>query len=428
MTLPRRARSARRPRRCASCGRGSSAASRDAAARARRDRARARARCPTSAATLRLVEQPGRTRAHRRGDVLLVPARDPISARRSSAGTGARRAPRSSRGSTRPSRRVGSGLHAADDPRPAHALGVVLDDGRDGVQLAAAARPRGGPRLRRLARGLPPRGDGPLAALLGAARAARARATREPRAGCAAARRRSRCERAAAGRRRRPHRVDPVRGRAARCPRRARSSTRAQPSRSPRAAARSPRRTSRSSPGRRRSSPPSATTTTARASCDELVARGVTLHAAVRPARRRAAASPTSTTTTSARSRCSTRGSSRTRPTICPGTLLAGLDAVYFTGGDAGALRAARAARVLVATPRALDVIAESGVQLDVLVSSASDPGEQVAAGALDPAPRLVVRTGGAAGGSWSTRRRRRRASGRAEPLPGPARRLLRLR
>ena len=102
-----------------------------------------------------------------------------------------------------------------------------------------------------------------------------------------------------------------------------------------------------------------------------------------------------------------------------PWDVLADLDAVYFTGGDAGALRAARAARVLVATPRALDVIAESGVQLDVLVSSANDPGEQVAAGALDPAPRLVVRTGGAAGGSWSG------ADGEsgtwaAEPLPGP--------
>ncbi len=82
---------------------------------------------------------------------------------------------------------------------------------------------------------------------------------------------------------------------------------------------------------------------------------------------------------------------------------LADLDAVYVTGGDAGALRAARSARVLVATARALDVIAESGVQLDVLVASAHDPGEQVDAAALDPAPRLVVHTRGADGGTWST-------------------------
>ncbi len=84
------------------------------------------------------------------------------------------------------------------------------------------------------------------------------------------------------------------------------------------------------------------------------------------------------------------------------------------------ALRAARAARVLVATPRALDVIAETGVQLDVLVSSANDAGEQVDAQALDPAPRLVVHTRGADGGTWSTPDGDAGAWP-AEPLPGPA-------
>jgi hypothetical protein len=49
--------------------------------------------CPTSARDLRLVARAGRTRAHRRGDDLLVPAGEPR--RRSSAGTGARRARRS---------------------------------------------------------------------------------------------------------------------------------------------------------------------------------------------------------------------------------------------------------------------------------------------------------------------------------------------
>jgi ribokinase len=77
-------------------------------------------------------------------------------------------------------------------------------------------------------------------------------------------------------------------------------------------------------------------------------------------------------------------------------------DAVYFTGGDVGALRAARAARVLVATPRALETLAAGGVELDVLVASAADAGERVAPGAIDPPPRHVVLTEGAEGGSWT--------------------------
>ncbi len=102
-----------------------------------------------------------------------------------------------------------------------------------------------------------------------------------------------------------------------------------------------------------------------------------------------------------------------------PWERVAALDAVYFTGGDPEALRAARTARVLVATPRALDVIARTGVQLDVLVSSATDPGEQVDAWALDPAPRLVVHTRGADGGAWSTRDGEA-GEWAAAPLPGP--------
>ena len=88
-------------------------------------------------------------------------------------------------------------LHGADDPRAADALGVLLVDGRDVVQLAAAARAAGDPRLRRRARGLPPRGDGPLAALLAAARVALAATGARTRRGCAATGRRSRSERSA---------------------------------------------------------------------------------------------------------------------------------------------------------------------------------------------------------------------------------------
>jgi ribokinase len=96
-------------------------------------------------------------------------------------------------------------------------------------------------------------------------------------------------------------------------------------------------------------------------------------------------------------------------------------DAVYFTAGDAGAVRAARAARVLVATVRGLEALAASGVELDVLVASAKDPGERYEPGSLEPPPRVVVRTAGAAGGQWEA------ADGRhgrweATPLPGPVR------
>ena len=76
------------------------------------------------------------------------------------------------------------------------------------------------------------------------------------------------------------------------------------------------------------------------------------------------------------------------------------VEGVYFSGGDVGALRAARRARVLVASARELHVLREAGVQLDVLVASAADPAEHYD-GALAPAPRYVVRTEGRSGGSY---------------------------
>lgn len=81
---------------------------------------------------------------------------------------------------------------------------------------------------------------------------------------------------------------------------------------------------------------------------------------------------------------------------------LAGVAAVYFTGGDADALRAARAARVLVATARELPTIRESRVRLDALVLSASDEGEGYQPGDLEPPPRLVVATEGSRGGTYT--------------------------
>ncbi len=94
-----------------------------------------------------------------------------------------------------------------------------------------------------------------------------------------------------------------------------------------------------------------------------------------------------------------------------------GYDAVYFTGGDAGAVRRARRARVLVATARELKTLREAGVELDVLVRSGKDEAERYEPGDLDPPPRLVVTTEGKDGGSYEGES----GSGRFEaaPIPG---------
>ncbi|HEX6652121.1 MAG TPA: PfkB family carbohydrate kinase [Thermoleophilaceae bacterium] len=94
-------------------------------------------------------------------------------------------------------------------------------------------------------------------------------------------------------------------------------------------------------------------------------------------------------------------------------------DAVYLTAGDVGAVRHARRARVLVATPRGLGTLSEAHVELDALVSSGRDPGELYRQGDLDPVPKLVVRTLGAQGGEWESAAGERGSWGPA-PLPGP--------
>jgi ribokinase len=100
-----------------------------------------------------------------------------------------------------------------------------------------------------------------------------------------------------------------------------------------------------------------------------------------------------------------------------PWEALEGTDGVYFTAGDEDALRHARRARVLVATPRAGRVLGDAGVELDALVASALDPSESYSVGDIEPAPRLIFRTEGEQGGSIEYR------SGRvqrfdAAPLP----------
>jgi ribokinase len=96
---------------------------------------------------------------------------------------------------------------------------------------------------------------------------------------------------------------------------------------------------------------------------------------------------------------------------------LGAADAVFFTAGDADALRQARRARVLVATSRVGGLLVETGVHLDAVVGSGSDPAEVFDRGAMSDPPELVVRTGGPGGGSYET------ADGRGggyEPVPPP--------
>ena len=161
-------RSATPTRRCASSGRGSSAASAPSPAPPPRS-GREPGTVPYLGETLRLVPEPGR-------DARAPPRRRRCSsrpatrARRSSAGTGARRtleiAPRLDAATARAGTSYTGLTIRAQSTRWASLLLV----GRDVVQLAAAARAARDPRLRGRARGRPHRGHGPLAALLAAAR------------------------------------------------------------------------------------------------------------------------------------------------------------------------------------------------------------------------------------------------------------------
>lgn len=102
-----------------------------------------------------------------------------------------------------------------------------------------------------------------------------------------------------------------------------------------------------------------------------------------------------------------------------PWNELEGVDAVYFTAGDAGALREARRAHVLVATSRVADLLHEADVHLDAVVGSGNDPSEAFDPDGLTHPPDLVVRTDGRRGGTYETSQGR---SGTYEPAerPGP--------
>lgn len=84
-----------------------------------------------------------------------------------------------------------------------------------------------------------------------------------------------------------------------------------------------------------------------------------------------------------------------------PWERLEGCDAVFVTAGDAAAVRRARGARHLIATPRTgLAVLQQADVQIDALIGSGLDPAERCSPTDLSPPPALLIATEGAAGGS----------------------------
>jgi ribokinase len=156
----------------------------------------------------------------------------------------------------------------------------------------------------------------------------------------------------------------------------------------------------------------------ARRARERLEELGVHVHSSVRDAPTRRAL----TFIDAAGERAITTVGERLAPRIedeLPWDLLDGADGAYFTAGDSGALRAARSARVLVATPRAGPVLTQAGTELDALVFSDEDEQERAAAEDLTPKPALLVATRGAAGGSYSAPDG---ATGtwEAAPLPAP--------
>ena len=91
-------------------------------------------------------------------------------------------------------------------------------------------------------------------------------------------------------------------------------------------------------------------------------------------------------------------------------------DAVYVTAGDEAAVRHARAARVVVATPLSRPSLA--GVRADALVGSDRDPAERHEPEELAPYADLVVLTQGAR--TVASDRRRPGAAVRRSPPPAP--------
>jgi ribokinase len=137
-----------------------------------------------------------------------------------------------------------------------------------------------------------------------------------------------------------------------------------------------------------------------RRSVERLGELGVQVWAAQRP-------EPTRTATTLVDRACErtiTTFGERLEPVLddreIPWSELAQMDAVYFTAGDAAAMQAARSARVLVSSPRALHALGHD-IPLDALVLSADDAIEREEATRAEQDAKLVVFTEGGHGGSY---------------------------
>jgi ribokinase len=85
-----------------------------------------------------------------------------------------------------------------------------------------------------------------------------------------------------------------------------------------------------------------------------------------------------------------------------PWNQLEACDGVYLTAGDIGAVRAARRARTLTATPRTGRALEEAQTSLDALIYSDDDPVEREPAARLRERARWMIATEGAAGGRYA--------------------------
>ena len=92
---------------------------------------------------------------------------------------------------------------------------------------------------------------------------------------------------------------------------------------------------------------------------------------------------------------------------------------VYFTAGDAAALRLANASPFVVASPRARSVLETDEARVYALVFSEGDEDERAWAERVASHTRLLVATEGGDGGRWWGESEGR---GEAAPIPGPRR------